>query len=158
METHIALAPDLASLVVAVVLWCVLTQRRGERRLVTGEVQESLRRRLSSIRWRRSDERKMSAQEQMRAMLDQLMGTARNGERELIDRTMHREFLSLRNRHCAVFDRFSTMSLNFAINFSISGETDQYHVKFSDSSVCKSFLLGCCPHEILLSTVCSCSL
>ncbi|CAH0579273.1 unnamed protein product [Chrysodeixis includens] len=52
----------------------------------------------------------MSAHEQMRAMLDQLMGTARNGE------------------------------------------TDRHGVKFYDDSVCKSFLLQCCPHEILSST------
>ncbi|KFB47698.1 splicing factor pTSR1, putative [Anopheles sinensis] len=52
----------------------------------------------------------MSAHDQMRAMLDQLMGTARNGE------------------------------------------TNRYSVKFYDSKVCKSFLLGCCPHEILAST------
>uniref|UniRef100_A0A1E1WVF0 RNA-binding protein Luc7-like 2 n=4 Tax=Pectinophora gossypiella TaxID=13191 RepID=A0A1E1WVF0_PECGO len=52
----------------------------------------------------------MSAHEQMRAMLDQLMGTARNGE------------------------------------------TDKHGVKFYDDAVCKSFLLQCCPHEILSST------
>ncbi|CAH1645498.1 unnamed protein product [Spodoptera littoralis] len=52
----------------------------------------------------------MSAHEQMRAMLDQLMGTARNGE------------------------------------------TDRHSVKFYDDAVCKSFLLQCCPHEILSST------
>nr|CAG4649614.1 EOG090X0BOE [Scapholeberis mucronata]SVE93829.1 EOG090X0BOE [Scapholeberis mucronata] len=52
----------------------------------------------------------MSAKDQMRAMLDQLMGTTRDGE------------------------------------------SSRYNVKFSDSKVCKSFLLGCCPHEILAST------
>ncbi|XP_059047057.1 putative RNA-binding protein Luc7-like 1 isoform X1 [Achroia grisella] len=52
----------------------------------------------------------MSAHEQMRAMLDQLMGTARNGE------------------------------------------SDRRGVKFYDDAVCKSFLLQCCPHEILSST------
>ncbi|RVE51264.1 hypothetical protein evm_004068 [Chilo suppressalis] len=52
----------------------------------------------------------MSAHEQIRAMLDQLMGTARNGE------------------------------------------SDRHGVKFYDDSVCKSFLLQCCPHEILSST------
>nr|SVE70632.1 EOG090X0BOE [Daphnia similis]SVE71259.1 EOG090X0BOE [Daphnia similis]SVE71891.1 EOG090X0BOE [Daphnia similis]SVE72517.1 EOG090X0BOE [Daphnia similis] len=46
----------------------------------------------------------------MRAMLDQLMGTTRDGE------------------------------------------SSRYNVKFSDPKVCKSFLLGCCPHEILAST------
>ncbi|XP_048482784.1 putative RNA-binding protein Luc7-like 2 isoform X1 [Plutella xylostella] len=52
----------------------------------------------------------MSAHEQMRAMLDQLMGTSRNGE------------------------------------------SDRHRVKFYDDEVCKSFLLQCCPHEILSST------
>nr|SVE76596.1 EOG090X0BOE [Daphnia longispina] len=52
----------------------------------------------------------MSAKDQMRAMLDQLMGTTRDGE------------------------------------------SSRYNVKFSDPKVCKSFLLGCCPHEILAST------
>ncbi|XP_069761881.1 putative RNA-binding protein Luc7-like 1 isoform X1 [Narcine bancroftii] len=52
----------------------------------------------------------MSAQAQMRAMLDQLMGTSRDG-----DATRQR-------------------------------------VKFSDDRVCKSHLLGCCPHDILSGT------
>ncbi|KAK3089380.1 hypothetical protein FSP39_003155 [Pinctada imbricata] len=52
----------------------------------------------------------MSAQEQMRAMLDELMGTARDGE------------------------------------------STRHKVKFDDPRVCKSFLLGCCPHDILSST------
>lgn len=51
----------------------------------------------------------MTATDQMRQMLDQLMGTARNGE---------------------------------------GGR----NLKFSDSRVCKSFLIGCCPHDILAST------
>jgi len=50
----------------------------------------------------------MSAADQMRAMLDQLMGTNRNGE---------------------------------------SNST-----KYDDPKVCKSFLLACCPHEILSAT------
>ncbi|XP_045623579.1 putative RNA-binding protein Luc7-like 1 isoform X2 [Procambarus clarkii] len=52
----------------------------------------------------------MSAHDQMRAMLDQLMGTSRNGD------------------------------------------DTRYRLKFSDPKVCKSFLLTCCPHEILSST------
>ncbi|XP_077482015.1 putative RNA-binding protein Luc7-like 1 isoform X1 [Stigmatopora argus] len=52
----------------------------------------------------------MSAQAQMRALLDQLMGTARDGD-----------------------------------------ETRQ-RVKYSDERVCKSHLLDCCPHDILLGT------
>ncbi|KAG1661476.1 putative RNA-binding protein Luc7-like 1 [Nymphon striatum] len=52
----------------------------------------------------------MTAQEQMRAMLDQLMGTGRDGE------------------------------------------NNKFKVSFTDPKVCKSFLIGCCPHEILAST------
>ncbi|XP_071514450.1 putative RNA-binding protein Luc7-like 1 isoform X1 [Panulirus ornatus] len=52
----------------------------------------------------------MSAHDQMRAMLDQLMGTSRNGD------------------------------------------DTRYRLKFTDPKVCKSFLLTCCPHEILSST------
>ena len=53
----------------------------------------------------------MSAKDQMRAMLDELMGTTRNGE------------------------------------------TSKNAIKFDDHRVCKAFLLGCCPHEILSQTV-----
>ncbi|KAL5018175.1 hypothetical protein ScPMuIL_003897 [Solemya velum] len=52
----------------------------------------------------------MSAHDQMRAMLDELMGTTRDGEK------------------------------------------GKYSVKFDDPRVCKSFLLNCCPHDILSST------
>ncbi|XKL67222.1 hypothetical protein PGB90_010642 [Kerria lacca] len=52
----------------------------------------------------------MTAHDQMRAMLDQLMGTGRNGE------------------------------------------TNKFNVRFDEPRVCKSFLLGCCPHDILSST------
>ncbi|XP_071960868.1 putative RNA-binding protein Luc7-like 2 [Antedon mediterranea] len=52
----------------------------------------------------------MSAQEQMRKMLDELMGTSRNGE------------------------------------------VGRDRVRFEDSKVCRSFLLNCCPHDILSST------
>lgn len=53
----------------------------------------------------------MSALDQMRAALDQLMGTGGRDNAE-----------------------------------------SKYNVKFDDPRVCKSFLLGCCPHEILSST------
>ena len=53
----------------------------------------------------------MSAKDQMRAMLDELMGTTRNGE------------------------------------------SPKNALKFDDYRVCKAFLLGCCPHEILSQTV-----
>ncbi|KAF8777513.1 putative RNA-binding protein Luc7-like 2 isoform X1 [Argiope bruennichi] len=52
----------------------------------------------------------MSAHEQMRAMLDQLMGTGRDGE------------------------------------------NNKFKVHFTDPRVCKSFLLSCCPHDILAAT------
>lgn len=35
----------------------------------------------------------------------------------------------------------------------ILGEEEKIAIKFDDPRVCKSFLLGCCPHEILASTV-----
>ena len=35
----------------------------------------------------------------------------------------------------------------------ILGDSSSYKVKFDDPRVCKSFLLGCCPHDILASTV-----
>lgn len=53
----------------------------------------------------------MSAQEQMRRMLDELMGTRRNGE-----------------------------------------DTRPEKLHYTSSRVCKSFLLNCCPHEILAAT------
>ncbi|CAG5131969.1 unnamed protein product, partial [Candidula unifasciata] len=52
----------------------------------------------------------MTAHDQIRAMLDELMGTSRDGN------------------------------------------ADKYRVKFDDPRVCKSFLLGCCPHDILANT------
>ena len=35
----------------------------------------------------------------------------------------------------------------------LPGEGHQHGVRFDDPSVCKSFLLSCCPHDILSSTV-----
>ena len=32
-------------------------------------------------------------------------------------------------------------------------DSSAHGVKFTDHKVCKSFLFGCCPHEILASTV-----
>ncbi|XP_074647064.1 putative RNA-binding protein Luc7-like 1 isoform X2 [Tubulanus polymorphus] len=52
----------------------------------------------------------MSAHDQIRAMLDELMGTGRDGE------------------------------------------NNKYKVRFDDPRVCRSFLLSCCPHDILAST------
>lgn len=53
----------------------------------------------------------MSATEQMRAMLDGLMGTARDGS-----------------------------------------DSQRQHLHFTDSRVCRAFLLDCCPHDIFAST------
>jgi hypothetical protein len=53
----------------------------------------------------------MSATEQMRAMLDGLMGTARDGS-----------------------------------------DAKRQHLHFTDSRVCRAFLLDCCPHDIFAST------
>ncbi|PSN31757.1 hypothetical protein C0J52_14586 [Blattella germanica] len=40
---------------------------------------------------------------------------------------------------------------------SFTRENNRFQVKFSDPKVCKSFLLSCCPHEILSSTLfCHC--
>lgn len=47
---------------------------------------------------------------------------------------------------------FNISNTKFSSYF-ISGETGRNQIKFSDTRVCKSFLLGCCPHEILASTV-----
>lgn len=86
----------------------------------------------------------MTATDQMRAMLDQLMGTARNGEWEhpvpLLSGSLWYLLsiflLYLIPVHC----------------LSLSGE-NKNTMKFSDGKVCKSFLIGCCPHDILASTV-----
>lgn len=72
----------------------------------------------------------MTAHDQMRAMLDQLMGTGRNGN------FIHSQY---------------SQKIELII---FLGENNKFHVKFNDPRVCKSFLLSCCPHEILSSTVC----
>jgi hypothetical protein len=72
----------------------------------------------------------MTAHDQMRAMLDQLMGTARNGK-------------------ILFFSHFR----NFFIDVRVFSGENSSQVKFSDSRVCKSFLVGCCPHDILATTV-----
>lgn len=76
----------------------------------------------------------MTAHDQMRAMLDQLMGTARNGE-----------FFTL-TPSPTWSHKIEKKILRFL------GEP-QYAIKFSDNKVCKSFLVGCCPHDILATTV-----
>lgn len=74
----------------------------------------------------------MSAHDQMRAMLDQLMGTGRNGNWTMA--------INQRKQFIVFFNLFT-------------GETSRYQVQFNDPKVCKSFLLYCCPHDILASTV-----
>lgn len=51
---------------------------------------------------------------------------------------------------------FDSDANSFFISFLFGvflGEKDRAALKFSDPKVCKSFLLECCPHEILASTV-----
>lgn len=43
---------------------------------------------------------------------------------------------------------------NLNIVFLVLGEP-QFAIKFSDNKVCKSFLVGCCPHSVLATTVSS---
>ncbi|KAI8435989.1 hypothetical protein MSG28_004135 [Choristoneura fumiferana] len=43
----------------------------------------------------------------------------------------------------------SDVNKDYSLRF---GEADKHGVKFFDDAVCKSFLLQCCPHEILSST------
>jgi len=40
------------------------------------------------------------------------------------------------------------------VNLCAGEKKSKFDVKFDDRSVCKSFLLGCCPHDILSATVC----
>lgn len=40
-----------------------------------------------------------------------------------------------------------------SVYFFAGEKKSKFNVKFDDRSVCKSFLLGCCPHEILSATV-----
>ena len=39
------------------------------------------------------------------------------------------------------------------VNLFVGEKKSKFDVKFDDRSVCKSFLLGCCPHDILSATV-----
>lgn len=73
----------------------------------------------------------MSAQQQMRQMLDQLMGTGRNGKIKILH-----------------YQKPKKMTKKIKILGEVSNS-----LKFSDTRVCKSFLVGCCPHDILATTV-----
>lgn len=77
----------------------------------------------------------MTAHDQMRAMLDQLMGTARNGEKTKKKLQHPKKKLMTKYKY-----------------FFVLGEPTNA-IKFNDSRVCKSFLVGCCPHDILATTV-----
>lgn len=111
---------------------------------------------------------KMTAHDQMRAMLDQLMGTGRNGTYDIF--TLKPEYPSLRyylqlpeisyknTRWWRTPSPLHIHSLNDGPLLLIDiivllGENNKFQVKYSDPKVCKSFLLACCPHEILSSTV-----
>jgi len=58
------------------------------------------------------------------------------------------EFLAVKQTH--------SLSVYFDFVHLFPGEKkSKFDVKFDDRSVCKSFLLGCCPHDILSATVCT---
>ena len=81
----------------------------------------------------------MSAKDQMRAMLDQLMGTTRDG--------------NYKRMSTSIVFWVIYLVLFYKLHLFFLGEESRLNIKFTDPSVCKSFLLGCCPHEILASTV-----
>lgn len=69
----------------------------------------------------------------MRAMLDQLMGTDRTGGKCLM----------------IVANCFGSLKCSsFVID---EGKKSQFY--FTDGRICKSFLLECCPNEVLAATV-----
>ena len=72
----------------------------------------------------------MLARDQMRAMLDELMGTCTNGE-------------------------FKINLLLFLLNKKplLKGDDSENSIRYDDLNVCRAFLLGCCPHDILSATV-----
>jgi len=43
----------------------------------------------------------------------------------------------------------------YFVKLFVGEKKSKFDVKFDDRSVCKSFLLGCCPHDILSATVCT---
>ncbi|KAM6424079.1 putative RNA-binding protein Luc7-like 1 isoform 2-T3 [Liasis olivaceus] len=104
----------------------------------------------------------MSAQAQMRALLDQLMGTARDGSVYLCLPTsickgvaekphVHRAKRSSVVWTQIVFlHKYLTTDL-IMVSTILRDETRQ-RVKFTDERVCKSHLLDCCPHDILAGT------
>jgi hypothetical protein len=47
----------------------------------------------------------------------------------------------------------SKISHNVSLLLFTGPDANPNGVKFTDHKVCKSFLYGCCPHEILASTV-----
>lgn len=100
----------------------------------------------------------MTATDQMRAMLDQLMGTSRNGKtQQKYQFALSNNIYSgvLINWFCSQFVYFPPI-WNAKTTHSRAhnaGEGDRFTLKFNDPKVCKSFLLECCPHEILASTV-----
>lgn len=54
--------------------------------------------------------------------------------------------------HVAGARQPSDRSVHFQPRFHVVGENNRYKVHFTDPRVCKSFLLACCPHDILAST------
>lgn len=111
----------------------------------------------------------MTAHDQMRAMLDQLMGTGRNGTYYWFWNGIWLSFvwhyylqlseISYKNTRwwltpftitCILICLWDLITNKY---ITILGENNKFQVKYSDPKVCKSFLLACCPHEILSSTV-----
>lgn len=82
----------------------------------------------------------MSAHDQIRAMLDQLMGTSRNG---------------MMNYAFKFINEVQLMECKFNGTFHLifAGEEEKITVTFDDPRVCKPFLLGCCQYSILEATV-----
>ncbi|XP_029446219.1 putative RNA-binding protein Luc7-like 2 isoform X2 [Rhinatrema bivittatum] len=100
----------------------------------------------------------MSAQAQMRAMLDQLMGTSRDGSMYLCLPTSICKGVSERPRIRRA--RGNTLCTQEQYSGRNGGggavgthrDTTRQRIKFSDERVCKSHLLNCCPHDILSGT------
>ncbi|XP_029446221.1 putative RNA-binding protein Luc7-like 2 isoform X4 [Rhinatrema bivittatum] len=101
----------------------------------------------------------MSAQAQMRAMLDQLMGTSRDGSMYLCLPTSICKGVSERPRIRRA-QRGNTLCTQEQYSGRNGGggavgthrDTTRQRIKFSDERVCKSHLLNCCPHDILSGT------
>lgn len=75
----------------------------------------------------------MSAKDEMRAMLAQLMGST-EGKKDAVT-------------------ILATYPGSLITSSVFLPDTNAPKIRFSDSRVCRPFLLACCPHDILDSTV-----